>query len=142
MGCRTDYGQLESPQADELASVPETMINNPSSASLGTMVDVSLDGIALKSKSTLEPVVNMQPVYSTVEGQLQKQETGDDLRLDGNMVLYRRRLWNRLSARAFLCEALMDSEHLQSSWKRMVQSNRNSQTFLSQQDCLQSLGVR
>ena len=110
VGLTTD--SFESPQVDELASVPETMINNPSSASLGTMVDISLDYIAPKSKSTFRASSQYAALYSTVEGQedLQKQETGDDLRFTATWSYTAADWsWNKLSVMPF-GEALMDSE--------------------------------
>ncbi len=110
VGFTTD--SFESPQVQELASVPETMINNPSSASLGTMVDVSLDYIAPKSKSTFRAVSQYSALYSTVEGQenLQKQETGDDLRLMGTWSYTAADwTWGKLSVMPF-GEVLMDAE--------------------------------
>ena len=110
VGLTTD--SFESPQVEELGSVPETMINNPSSASLGTMVDISLDYIAPKSKSTFRAQSQYAALYATVDGEedLQKQETGDDLRLTGTWS-YTAADWSvgNLSVMPF-GEALMDSE--------------------------------
>ena len=110
VGLTTD--SFESPQVEELASVPETMINNPSSASLGTMVDVSLDYIAPKSKSTFRAQSQYSALYATVDEQedLQKQETADDLRFTGTWS-YTAADWTlgKLSVMPF-GEVLMDAE--------------------------------
>ena len=51
-------------------------------------MDISLDYIAPKSKSTVRAQSQYAALYSTVEGEeeLQKQETGDDLRLTATHI--------------------------------------------------------
>jgi len=110
VGLTTD--SFESPQVEALASVPETMINNPSSASLGTIVDVTLDYIAPKSKSTFRAQSQYSALYATVDGEedLQKQETGDDLRFTGTWSYTAADwTWGKLSLMPF-GEVLMDAE--------------------------------
>lgn len=103
---------FESPQIEELASVPESMLNNPSSASYGMNMDMSLEYIAPKYKSTFRTQSQYAALFATVDGfeELQKQETGDDVRLSSTWS-YTAKDWSlgEVSIMPF-GEVLLDSE--------------------------------
>ena len=103
---------FESPQVEELSSVPESILNNPSSASYGMNMDMSVEYIAPKYKSTFRTQSQYAALFATVDGmeELQKQETGDDVRLSSTWS-YTAKDW-KLSEVSIMPfgEVLLDSE--------------------------------
>ncbi len=86
---------FESPQNEALSSVPESMLNNPSSAAVGANLDTTLEYRADRYKSTFRIQSQYASLYATVDDQeeLQKQETGDDVRLSST-VSYSKSTWD------------------------------------------------
>ncbi len=103
---------FQSPQVDELSSVPEAMINNPSSAAIGSVVDVTVDRIGDKTKTSFRAQSQYSALYASTDQDegLTKQETGDDLRLTATWS-YTKADWKLGSLTLMpFGELLMDSE--------------------------------